>query len=476
MKRVYRAHPLMILSLMKPYILFVVITVLGIVLKYLSGDRILNTSLISIGVFAFVLLTAVIRTLCFRLILEEGTITVRKGFLLVKRATIDISNLASFRTRQNPLDVIFRAATVRINTEAGTKRRPDFEFKLSLKNSRTLTSVLYIDKTESKVRFSPFKVAILAAASSSSFTGLFIGVPIINCASQLLGVGLNRMLFDEINSVSTKFETYFPPIVNAASLVLIIAYAISFFYTLVKYINFKLYLCESSLVVKSGFFVRQTTLFKKSAINNVKIVQSPLMMLFRRYSMKVSVGGFSERRSASQIIIPADKHSGIREDLYKYFPFLSNEQEAVIPKRCASVRNRFFFWPTVCLLTVTIAAIICGLIFTDFGRFIFFLTTVAFSLIIIFAYVGLYGYTRGKLQMGDSISAQGSKGFTTCELYCSKENIGQIKITRIFADKKQNTCNVKLIVSSESADSISVNHINFTDAMKQIQNCYNFKE
>ena len=78
--------------------------------------------------------------------------------------------------------------------------------------------------------------------------------------------------------------------------------------------------------------------------------------------------------------------------------------------------------------------------------------------------------------MGDSISAQGSKGFTTCELYCSKENIGQIKITRVFADKKQNTCNVKLIVSSESADSISVNHINFTDAMKQIQNCYNFKE
>ena len=69
---------------------------------------------------------------------------------------------------------------------------------------------------------------------------------------------------------------------------------------------------------------------------------------------------------------------------------------------------------------------------------------------------------------GENIFIRSRKGLKTCELYCPKEKIGEIKITRFFTDFYYKTCRVRITVRSEGADTMRVRHLNYYEVMKEI--------
>ena len=308
----------------------------------------------------------------------------------------------------------------------------------------------------------------MAAATSSAFSGIIIGVPLINRAGKLLGIGLSDMLLDELNNVSSKINTYFPPVVNTVTLVILLCYAVSFLYSFFKYINFKLLLNDDKLEVHTGFFVKIKTAFKKSSVNDVMIIQTPLMLFLRRYTLKVSVGGFGEAKSESQIVIPAGSYKEIKGDFAEYFPFLMPEGESLRARRNMLIKGRFLFWPAIYLIAVLATSILSCILFNDFTRFIFFITVVFLCIVFYYAYICLFEYQYGKIKFGKSVMAKSTKGFRTCRLYCPKEKIGEIKITRFFTDFYYKTCRVRITVRSEGADTIRVRHLNYYEVMKEI--------
>lgn len=476
MKKEYRAHPIMMLTLIKPFLFILVIPFIKAVLQYFIDRQI--TDVLGIELIIFVVLTVIafFRYKSYRISIENDTVTVKLGFIFTQTAEIKLSKLSSVRATQNPLDMLCRAVTVSINTEAGSVNRSDFKIKMRLRDCEEITSYLYEGEAVSKVRFSALRVAIMAAATSSAFSGIIIGIPIINRAGKLLGIGLSEMLLDELNNVSARIETYFPPVVNTMTLILLLCYAVSFAYSFFKYINFKLLLNDDKLEVHTGFFVRIKTAFKKSSVNDVMIVQTPLMMLLRRYAMKVSVGGFGEAKSESQVVVPAGSYKEIKGDFAEYFPFLLPEGTSLRAKRSLLSQSRFLFWPAIYLIIVLTASIISCLLFTDFTRFIFFVTLVLLCIIFYYAYISLFEYKYGKIKFGKSVMAKSTKGLRTCRLYCPKEKIGEIKITRFFTDFYYKTCRVRITVCSEGADTIRVRHLNYYEVMREIYKNFDLKE
>lgn len=473
MKKVYRAHPLMLLSKVKPFLLIFILPVVKAFLQYIIKGRIIDIIGVEITFFVIVTIIAAIQCFRFKLIIDEDTITVKSGFVFRKTARIKFSRLSSIQVQQNPLDKLCRAVTYSINTEAGSRNRSDFRFKLSLKSSKEIYNLIYKDSQVAKFRFSPLKVAVMAATTSSAAMGLLIGVPIVYRAGNLLGLALSDMLLNEINNVSNKIETYFPPIVNTVSLIFLLAYGVSFVYTLAKYINFKLKLGENSLEVRTGLFVRSSTVFKKRCVNNVKIEQTPLMHLVKRFAMKVSVGGFGEKKAVSQIIVPSGKWEEIENEFNKYFPFLSTHGNTISSKRGLETQSRFLFWPAVYLGLVLLISFVLAQKYQDFGKLILFLTLVAVCAVFYHAYTSLYEYKHGKLSLGDNVYARSIKRFNTFSLYCPKENVGQIKITRFWLDFKKNTCKVKITVCSERADSTRVRLLDYEQVVEEISDCFN---
>jgi hypothetical protein len=85
-----------------------------------------------------------------------------------------------------------------------------------------------------------------------------------------------------------------------------------------------------------------------------------------------------------------------------------------------------------------------------------------------YAYICLFEYEYGKLKFSDSVMAKSTKGFRTCRLYCPKEKIGEIKITRFFTDFYYKTCRVRITVRSEGADTMRVRHLNYYEVIKEI--------
>lgn len=467
-----KSHPLMIFDSVQPFLWVLIIPLVKAIWQILKNGEIDCVLGLEMILLASVFLIAAVKWFFFKLICDDEKIIIEKGLLFKSRSEILRENISSVQTERNPLDMLFGAVTCRINTEAGLRNRSDFCFKLSLKDSKRLSELLYGEERLEKVHFSAVKVALMAISTSSAFTGLVLVVPIINNAGRLLGIGFAQLL-DEINSVSQNISDYFPPIVNTVTLILIIGYGISFVYSFMKYINFRLYLNQNILNVCSGFFVKRVTFFKKEAVNDVKIEQNPLMLLFRRYAMRVSVGGFAVSKNDTQTIVPAGSKKEIRGQFVNYFPFLEPTGTDIRPNRCKSIRNRFMFWPALYLLLVIAVSVTTILLFEEFTRLIFFLSLTVLVVLFYYAYICDYEYRHGKINFGSNIFAHSTKGFHTCRLYCPADKVGQIKISRFGIDMRQNTCRVKIFVCSEGADSIRVRHLNFEDTVEQINNTFN---
>ena len=473
----FKAHPLMIITFLKPFLVFLLLPVINGIRQYIQYKT--YNSILGAELFLLTVITVIafFRWRTFLLICntENNTITIKRGLLFKRRATIAISKLSSVQAARGPLDTIFRSVTYRINTEAGASTRPDFEFKISSKNSKELSSILYGKNEAAPVKFPAIKVAILAATTSSAFTGIIVGVPVLNRAGKLLGIAISDMLLDEINHVSSKVQTYFPPIVNTISLIILISYLISFVYSFLKFINFKLFLNDKNIEVRSGFFIRRRTSFRKSAINDIRIEQTPIMLLLRRFAMKVSVGGYGDGKGESEVIIPLENDNEMKKRIADYFPFLMTDKNGISPKKDYLTRSRFLFWPSIFLIATLTIAIILSLRFTDFTRFIFFLTFIACLLIFCRAYLGLFEYYKGTIKLGDSVFCRSNRGFRTCEIYCPKEKVGEFIITRFPTDLIYKTCRVKVSVRSERADSLRIRNIDYETAKKQIYNCFNIE-
>lgn len=473
----FKAHPLMIFDFIRPTLFLLFLPVIKGVVQYFTErnlDGVLGFGiLLAGGIFA----VAFFRWRAFSLLCDErcSVVTIQYGVFFKRIAKIDIGKLSSVQTTQNPIDYIFRAVTYKINTEAGIHNRTDFEFKLSAKNSKQVSVMLYGKGEPKAVKYSALKVAILAATTSSAFTGMIVAVPLINRAGNLLGVGLSEMLLNEINNISGKIETYFPPIVNTVSLIILIAYLVSFIYSFFKHVNFKLFLEENKLEVRSGFIVRSRCSFRKTAINNIKVEQTLFMRLLRRYALKVSVGGYGDAKSESEVIIPLGANKEIKNKLTKYFPFFVPNEKGIRPARNRLTQSRFLFLPAIYFLSVIGLSIWFVIFFEDLTRFALFLTFIASSLIVGYAYMGLFQYNKSKISFGDNIFARSNKGFRTYELYCPKENIGEIRIVRFLPDLWYKTCRVRIFVRSERADNIRVRHLDYQTVKNEVYKCFNIE-
>ncbi len=474
MNKTFRAHPLMIFNFLKPFLFVLLIPVVRGLIQYAASGEYDSILYFEVVLLIALFVIGLMRWWCFKLILNEErhAITVVSGLFFRRRAKINIDKLSSVQTKQNPLEFICQAVTFRLNTEAGNIDKADYEFKLSVKSAKKVSTLLYGKGDNKKIRFSLFKIAVLAATTSSAFTGILVGVPLIYRAGNLLEIAISDMLINEINNVSQKIQTYFPPVVNAISLVFLGSYLFSFLYSLFNYLNFQLMLGQDKMEIRSGLFVRTRTAFKKAAINNVRIEQSFLMLLLRRFAMRVSVGGYGESKGRSEVVIPLEKGQEIRKHFAEYLPFFKCDTGVYIKPRPTSInRSRFLFFPMGYFICAVVLATIIGLRFDDFTRFVIFSLWVICTLIFIHAWFCLFECFKGKVDFGENVFIRSRRGFKTCELYCPKENVGEVKLVRFPADMWHHTCRLRITVRSERADSLCVRHLDY-DTVKQTVNEY----
>lgn len=466
-KTTFKAHPITVLNQMQPYLFVLILPLIRAVFQYFTSGTVDGLLTLEILAFAVVLLIAVIGWRAVSVTVSDGYVTVNKGFLLKTCAKIEFSHISSISLKQNLLDYIVGSVKCSVNTEAGTPQKSDFTVRMYRDDAKKLFKLVYGEESRTVLKFSALKIAFLAATTSSAVTGIVIGVPVINQTSELLGIAVSDMLFDRISTISNKFNTFFPPIVNIITLTLLAAYGFSFFVTFFKNINFKLQIGKDKIDVESGFVVRKKTVFKKSHVNNICLEQNPIMRLFRQFSMRASIGGYGDDRGEKAVIVPVASHDNLCRHLKFYFPNFSKSKCSIRPQQTFTSLRRFFFVPAVLLAPTLIIGFTLTFVFNYFKSLVLFLTLVATVFIVYYASICYRDFKYSCFSLENNLFASGSRGFIIRELYCDKNNIGIIKITQTPADVKYKTCKVKITVRSENADSVRVKNLD-TSSVKQI--------
>lgn len=472
-KTTYKAHPIMIVRLMKPYIFVLILPLIRALIQYVTKGEINGLLALELVAFGFVLVMAILGWRAISITVNDRYITVNRGVLIKSCAAIEVSRLSSISLKQNIFDLIFNSVDCSVNTEAGRPQKSDFNLKMYKNDAKRLFKIVYGEEQQTVIKFSAYHIALLAATTSSAATGIIVGVPIINKASDLVGVAISDMLLDEINNVSSRFDSIFPPIVNTVTIILLFAYAVSFLTSFFKNVNFKLKSSEHGIEVRSGIIVRKIITFKKSKVNNVCFEQTPLMRLLKKHSMRASIGGYGDAKGEKAVIVPVATHNELEGRLKEHFPFLQPQVEAIKPSQAIRNLNRFLYFPTILALLIIGSGVFGLLVFPYFDRPILFLTLVLLGIDAYYASVCYHNYKYGKLCLGDFLLASGSTGFTVRELYCEKGKIGVIKITQTPADKRFKTCKVKLTVRSENADSVRVRNIDLKTVTKRLNKTFN---
>lgn len=474
-KTTFKAHPLMIIRLMRPYVFVLILPLIRALVQYVTKGEVDGLLTLELIALVFVVVMAVLGWRAISITIKGRQMALKSGVLINQRSVIDISKLSSVSLKQNIVGFMLGSVDCSINTEAGRTNKSDFSLKLSKSDAKRLYKIIYGQEKQAVIKFSAYRIALLAAATSSAVTGMVVGVPILNKASDLVGVAISDMLLSEINNVSARFDSVFPPVVNTATIILVFAYAASFLASFFKNVNFKIITSPNSIEIRSGVFVRKRTMFKKAKVNNVCFEQTPLMRLLKKYSMRASVGGYGDDRGEKSVVVPVASHNELEESLKKHFPFLSINGESLKPQQTRQSLNRFFYIAFVLALFTIAVGTICVITFPYFDRLIVFLILVLLGIDAYYASVCYHNYKFGELQLGEHLLASGSAGFMVRELYCEKSKIGVIKVIQTPADRRFETCKIKLTVRSEKADSVKVRNIDIKAAKERINKVFDLK-
>ena len=475
-KRVYGAHPLMMLSVMKPFLFVLVLPVIKGVIQYLITQKISGVLTLEIIAAAVLLLFSYLSFRAFTVSIDGKRMVIVKGLFIRRESVILREKLSSVTAVRTPADLLFGSVTYKVNTEAGASGKTDFSFKLRKRDADELFLLLYGGENRMAVRFPALKTAVFAAAASSAITGLVVGVPVINNLGRILGVALDRMLFDEISRASSRFNAYFPPAVNVLSLVLIAGYGASFFITFIKMLGFKLRVGKLKIEIEYGVFLRRHTVFKKSAVNDICIEQTPLMRLFKMFSMRAAVGGYGDKRGEKAIIVPAARHYRMKNQFRAYFSFLYPDGTPLKAERSKKSINRFLWLPrTYAAADIGLTALLAA-VFPAVSRFLVLVGLFLMLLTVYYGNICYRNYKSGKLCFGERVFASGSTGLSVRELYCEKEKIGEIKIIQTPADRAYNTCKAEIIIRSESADKVRVRNLDFGATVSAVKDCFDIRE
>ncbi len=472
MKKTFRAHPLMTVRLMRPFLFVLVLPVVKGAIQYLMYRTVSGVLQLEALAFGIILAVAFLKSYFYTVTLDDGLLIIKNGIFFRSKSVIKISRLSSVKVTRNIVDFIFGSASCFINTEAGRNGGTDFTCKLSRRAAKMLMEDIYSEDKSKAITFSPVKISLMAATTSSAVTGLIVGVPIINNIGRLLGVGISDMLIAEINAVSKEIKTYFPPIVNVITIIFILGYLISFLISFLKLVKFRVFIAKDRIEVRSGLFVTRRTAFKKRAVNDVCVEQTPLMRLFGLYSMRASVAGYGNRKDEKASVMPCGTKREINRHLGIYFPKFGSLGAKLGAPQTAWESWRFVW------LAFTYGVIIIGvtalsmIFFPYFDRLILFVGLVFLGIDFYYGNLCAFGHKRGRLSMSDGICAKSAHGFIWRELYCEKEKLGVITLITTPTDRRCKTCKVKLTVRSESTDSICVRNLPVEKVKKQIKNCF----
>lgn len=468
-----KPHKLLILNYIYPYLTLLIFPAIrgllnfqrtGMLTRLIIGEVL--ASLLAVGL-------AIAKYSLCNIISREDEMVISAGLFYRTVTTIPAEKIVLVTSENNPFYALFGVVTLKIYTDAGLKGGADISFPMRKENAAKIMNGFDAATADLQYKFKFWKVLLMAAATSSAATGLLIAAPVIKRAGSIVGRTLDRLLIEKVLEFSERLPVEIPRIAGIVSIVLFAGYGVALCNGLLKNAGFRIYKRDSIINIRAGLLPRRSIVFDLQYMKAVVEQQNWFMRLLRHRSVKISVGGYGEKRGESSVFLPAVTAAEMKLIVGEFVPELPDYSLTFTPPPISLWR---FLTPSMLIFaSILPAQALLAHFFPQFRDVIEFLAVVAAGFNLVFTYCKLIRFKISGFSLSKYLICTGGRALSFKTITARADNIEEIIITRLLPDHITGFCRVTFKIRDKNRDKLTVRGLKYKPVQEHMAHRYHLE-
>ena len=398
---------------------------------------------------------------------SDDEFSIRKGFIINRRAKIPYSAIDTVTIQRNFLPMLTGARILHMDTPATGTIKADVNLYLTNKKIKAILSKIYNSEAATTVyKSNNLRILLMAATWSNSFAGYLIFVPFINQVGDILGREFSEMLYSTMD-VSIYFAAIgIPPAAATIASIALIGWAVSFTFQFFGHFSFKTWISDNYIQISRGFINKTIHITSKDRINVLQLRQNLLMIPLKLYGVFVYTISSGKTKGDKSMVAPAQQYNSAKATVKEILGINTSEDNLVRPGRAELAS--YLLIPFFVMLGMIAAQV--GLYLLNVQSEILHLLMVLTAIItVIWAVFMMIAHKRSFIASNDDCLIVGSySGFTITKSYIPYEKIQTVVVRRSIFQRMSKDCTVKVYAYGERRHCFIVQQLNYIDVYKSI--------
>lgn len=421
-----------------------------------------------LSMLVLILLIGVYAWFVFVFSIDERGITVEQGILLRQKSFFPFARVTAMSVEHPWYFRPFGIAYLTVDTNGGNAKQTDFSVWIHadragelLEYYHTLTEQAALPSNHSPSS-SPKTVGMLkkhilffSLITSSSLTGVLYLYAILKQTGNFLGEEFSKQLVDRFTWVATFLSFGAPPLLSIVAYTMVISWAISFLFTLLRYLRFSITRTDSMLRIKIGLFSPRRVSIVVKRINFVFLRQSLAARLLGIASVFLHCAGYGKDKKDFSVLIPAGGKTVLSKQLETLLPEFSLAPRSIRPR--INDFTRFITVPTMILVGVLVGAFLGFHFTTRFDTIIWIALFVLGIPALLFLLVKIYAFSFSGIGVDDdAVTLYYTKGFQIITSMIPLSKITSMELSQAVYHHTTGACHLSVYTMAEKTQKQTV--------------------
>lgn len=395
----------------------------------------------------------------------------RKGIIMHRRVKIPREAIETVFVQRTFITRFFGARKLHIDTPAVGNSSTDVNIYLNKKSTEALINTIYPRGTShSTHKSSNFRILIMAATWSNSFTGYLVFIPFLNKVGDVLGEEFSQMLLSKVNVSIYLASIGIPPLAATIGGIMLLGWGVSFLVQFFGYFGFKTDIYDDYIEINRGLINTNRNIIPIDKINVLQIKQSIIMIPMKLYGAFAYTISSGKTKNDKSMLIPAQSYDSIVKALDKMLPFNKDESDKVRPAKLEIFS--YLTVPLFVMLGLT-AGLIVMLCFHIHHDIVILYTLLSLFIVITLVILMTVAHKRSFLATNEScVIASSYRGLSITKSIIPYDKIQCVVIRRSIFQRLGPDCTVKIYAYGEKSNCFIVRQLNYNKTLTLLNKLY----
>lgn len=471
-----KAHPISIIEgISKNFWILLFPLLRGLIAMQFDLYRWVTGAWVDIMIVTSVLIYAILRWRGMSFTLDEDTILVQRGIIFRSKSRIPVDAITTVIKEQTIIYNAFGAVKVRIETNAGSKRKADFKITVRKQSASTLNFLERDLSNRTKKSYAPkwYYLIVFSLISSNSLSGVLFLSAFISQTGAVIGRELRGDVITTITTLSHRLAIGIPPIAVAISIVILSGWVIAFIFNVLRHLHFEITRSNKNLHIREGLFTKRQYHINSDRIAFLDMRQTLTTKAFSIASLYVYCAGYGKEKNERAVLVPATSKREVEGTMRMLVPEITPAKATVKPPPRGLVG--YILPSSLMLISITLVAKILIGIFPSWHQLISFVAAMAAIPLAWLLLVKFTAFiTSGIGENENAVTIRYVRRYSFSTITMPKTRIAKMQITQTPFQRWAGRCNVVIYTNAESKQKHIVKQLPLKQTREIILNCRNY--